>query len=195
MTKRLRVCLGFDGSINNDHTGIRLETHNGWLFTPTYGPDRRPTWWDPAQWNGKIPRHEVRAAVDELFTVYDIERGYFDPEDWDTQIDDWALEHGEEHVIAWRTNRVNPMYDAIRRFETDLVTGVLTHDDCGITEVHVGNAVKVPKPAQKYVLGKPTDAQKIDMAMASILAHEAAADARAAGWTAKREDTSVMVFR
>ncbi len=41
---------------------------------------------------------------------------------------------------------------------------------------------KVAKPGQKYILGKPADHQKIDAAMASILAHEAASDAREAGW-------------
>ncbi len=44
------ICLGFDGSINNDTTGIRAETMTGHAFTPRWGPDRdRPTFWDPKQ--------------------------------------------------------------------------------------------------------------------------------------------------
>jgi phage terminase large subunit-like protein len=192
---RLRICTGFDGSLNNDHTALRAETHAGRQFTPTYGPDRRPTIWNPAEWGGEIPRGEVRAAIDEVFTTYDVERSYWDPEDWESEIDNFALAYGEEHVLAWRTNRITPMYEAIRRFETDLITGALTHDACPITALHVGNAIKVAKPGQKYVLAKASEAQKIDAAMASILAHEAAADARAAGWLAEPEHHSVLVFR
>lgn len=189
-----QVCLGFDGSLNNDWTGIRAETLDGFQFTPRYGPDRRPTVWDPAQWGGEIPRGEVRAAVDELFTTLDVERSYWDPEDWESDIDEFALKYGEKRVIQWRTNRITPMYEAIRRMETDLITGAITHDGCKTTALHVANARKVAKPGQKYVLGKPNEHQKIDMAMASILAHEAAADARAAGW-GKPVDRRVVVFR
>jgi hypothetical protein len=36
------VCGGFDGSDTSDWSAIRLETMDGYQFTPTYGPDRRP---------------------------------------------------------------------------------------------------------------------------------------------------------
>ncbi|WML63647.1 terminase TerL endonuclease subunit [Rhodococcus sp. AH-ZY2] len=176
------ISVGFDGSENNDFTAIRCETRDGLQFTPRYGPDRRPTIWDPAQWGGQIPRAEVHAAVDEIFSTWQVSRMYCDPQDWYSEIGDWALEHGEEHVFEWATNRVRQMYDAIRRFETDLATGRIRHDGCPITAVHIANARKVAKPGQKYILGKPADHQKIDAAMASILAHEAAADARESGW-------------
>lgn len=183
------VCLGFDGSLNNDWTAIRVETMDGWQFTPTYGPDRRPTLWNPDEWGGEIPRGEVRAAVDELFATFKVERSYWDPEDWESDIDDFALQYGEKRVVVWRTNRITQMFDAIRRTETDLITGALTHDGCKATALQVANARKVAKPAQRFVLGKPNDHQKIDAAMASILAHEAAADARAAGWGRKSDAT------
>lgn len=179
---RLSICIGMDGSINNDWTGIRAETLDGWSFTPTYGPDSRPTAWNPAEWGGEIPRGEVRAALDEIMTTYQVERAYFDPEDWESEIDAWALRYGEKRVLWWRTNRITAMYEAIRRTEADLRTGALTHDGCKITATHVANARKVAKPGQKYLLAKPNERQKIDMAMASILAHEAAADARTEGW-------------
>lgn len=181
------VCAGFDGSLNNDLSVIRLETLEGWQFTPRYGPDRRPTIWDPRQWGGEIPRGEVRAAVAEIFGFYAVERSYWDPEDWESEIDQFALTYGEKRVLIWRTNRVSAMYDAIRRTETDLITGTLTHDGCEITGAHVANARKVAKPGQKYILAKPNENQKIDGAMGSILAHEAAADARIDGWGRRHE--------
>src|SRR5690606_14507927 len=54
-----RVALGFDGSRSGDWTALRAETVDGYRFTPTYGPDRRPTFWNPDEWEGRIPRGEV----------------------------------------------------------------------------------------------------------------------------------------
>lgn len=189
------ICVGFDGSLNNDWTAIRCETLGGHRFTPRYGPDRRPTVWNPEEWGGYIPRGEVLAALDEIHDVYSVARGYYDPEDWESEIETLALKHGVERVLMWRTNRITQMYEAIRRTETDLITGASTHDDCPLTAASAANARKAAKAGQKYVLAKPADNQKIDPSMADILAHEAAADARAAGWTDEPEDNSVLVFR
>lgn len=186
------ICAGFDGSENNDWTALRCETRDGFQFTPRYGPDRRPTIWNPAEWGGQIPRGEVHAAVDELFTTWMVKRLYADPQDWRSEIGDWALRYGDEHVFEWATNRITQMYSAIRRFETDLKTRRTTHDGCPITATHMANCRKVVKPGDKYVLGKPADHQKIDSSMGSILAHEAAADSREAGW--KDVDSRMFCF-
>lgn len=179
----MRIALGFDGSSTDDMTALRAETMDGWQFTPTYGPDRRPTIWNPADWGGQTPRLEVRAAMSEMFGTYDVVRAYCDPPLWQTEIEEWALEYGERVVVAWETYRAVQMHAALLRFVTDLQTGALSHDSCPITRDHVANARKAPRPGERYILTKPSGAyhQKIDAAMASVLAHEAAADARAAG--------------
>ena len=82
----------------------------------------------------------------------------------------------------------------LERFVTDLTSGQLTHDGCPITAIHVGNARKMARPGERYILGKPSEDQKIDAAMASALCHEAAADARAAGW-APRQARRMVVRR
>jgi hypothetical protein len=46
------ISLGFDGSFSGDWTALRAETRSGHRFTPTYGPDARPTIWNPAEWEG-----------------------------------------------------------------------------------------------------------------------------------------------
>src|SRR5699024_9342862 len=66
-----RVVLGFDGSDSDDWTAIRAEAGDGFQFTPTYGPGRRPTVWNPADYDGQVPRLEVKAAVDELMRRFD----------------------------------------------------------------------------------------------------------------------------
>jgi hypothetical protein len=188
------VCLAFDGSDSDDWTSIRAETMDGWQFTPLVGPDARPSVWNPAEFGGRIPRGEVDAAVDELFGRFDVVRMYCDPPDWSTEVENWALQHGEA-VVAWPTYRVTQMHAVLERFLTDLSTGRLTHDGCLIAATHLQNARKIAKAGQKYLLGKPTQHQKIDHAMTSTLVHEAVCDALAAGWTDVPQDRRVIVFR
>jgi len=189
------IVLGFDGSENNDFSAIRAETIDGFQFTPTYGPDNKPTIWDPRSFpNGSIDRVEVAAAVDELFTRYKVARFYCDPQDWRSEIGDWALAYGDKIVMEWATNRPAAMFASLSTFENDLISGRLTHDADPITETHVANARKKAVPGQKYILIKPADHQKIDAAMASALAHEAAVDAIKDGW-AQKVSRRVLVLR
>jgi len=178
-----RVCAGFDGSEHDDWTAIRLETFGGHRFTPVYGPDDRPTVWNPADWPGHaVPRGEVEAAWDELVSRYNIARAYCDPRGWQTDIERWASLYGDEVFVEWATYRITQMHHALDREVTDLRSGTTTHDGCTITEAHVANARKAAKPGDRYILAKPNRHQKIDAAMSDVLAHEAAADARVAGW-------------
>jgi len=188
------ICLSFDGSDFNDWTVIRAETRAGHLFTPRYGPNRLGTSWNPAEWDGLVPRGEVTAAVDELMSRFKVARMYCDPPRWETDIENWALEHGEEIVQQWPTYRPTPMHSALERFRADLAERRITHDGCPVTALHIGNARMLAKPRDQYGLGKPSDAQKIDAAVGVVLAHEAACDVRAAGWP-DPVDTRILCFR
>lgn len=188
------VAGGFDGSENDDWTAIRLETQGGYRFTPTYGPDNRPAYWNPGEWGGSIPRGEVNACVHEIATKYRLRRFYCDPRDWRTEIGEWALEFGEEEVFEWSTYRIDAMFLALKRSFNDLKSGRTTHDGDPMAAQHISNARKVAKPGDKYILGKPDAHRKIDIAMADTLAHEAAADLHAIGpdaWKPKRKLTRV----
>ena len=176
------VCGGFDGSDSDDWTAIRLERQDGYRFTPTYGPDRRPTIWNPSEWGGQIPRHEVHAAWDELARRYRLRRVYCDPRDWRSEIGEWALAYGEEVFVEWETYSVPKMHAALQRFVTDLSTGRTTHDADSIVEQHAANARKLARPGERYILGKPNAHQKIDAVMADVVCHEAASDMREDGW-------------
>lgn len=184
------ICAGFDGSELDDWTAIKAETREGLLFTPRFGVDRRPAIWNPAEHDGRIPRGQVRAAWAEIVDTYDLRRAYCDPgfhdeTSWESEIEAWALEwplsDGEPNrFVSFPTTSAQRMFSAIRRFEGDLST--LTHDGCPITVAHMRNARKIYGRGRTYTLGKPSNHQKIDAAVTSILAHEAAADERAAGW-------------
>lgn len=186
------ICLGFDGSQSGDWTALRAETVDGWRWTPAYGPSGRPAYWNPVEWEGRIPRSEVDACVSELFDKYKVQRFYCDPHPWESQVDEWACRFGEDIVVPWPTNRIGRMYDALTRFMEDTADHSTTHSPDRMARLHMMAARKVAKPGDKYVLGKPSENQKIDITMADILAHEAASDMRALGWS--KEGSPVMVY-
>ncbi|MDG9705554.1 hypothetical protein [Streptomyces sp. DH37] len=183
-----RVVGGFDGSDIDDHTAIRLETMDGHQFTPTYGPEKRPCVWNPADFGGQVPRLEVMAAMDEVMTTYDVVRLYADPPYWETEVDTWAEKHGEKRVVRWYTRRVVQMHAACERLKTDVTKkdATFTHDGCEITAAHVANARSAARPGGRYVLTKASEAQKIDACVTSVLAHEAWGDVVAAGLAVKQ---------
>lgn len=186
---RTRVCLGFDGSENDDFTGIRLETLDQHQFTPRYGDANRPTLWDPRDWGGRIPRAEVMAAVSELASEFEIVRAYCDPMFWETEIDTWGSLYGEKRFFKWPTNAIKAMHASLERFRTDVtnVESPFTHDGDEQVEVHIRNAIIRARNVdpmtgtRQYIIGKPSEHQKIDYAMSSVLAHEAVMDAIVAG--------------
>lgn len=189
-----RLALAFDGSDVNDTTGIRLQTTDGWQFTPVAGPDKLPCNWNPADFGGQVPRLEVDAAVRELYERFDIARGYFDPPYWETEIDQWAEDLGERKVIRWYTSRATRMHPACERLLTDVgkADTPFSHDGCEITRRHVENARKSARPGGRYVLAKPGDAQKIDMCVVSVMCHQAAGDATAAGEFRPKRSTVIL---
>lgn len=183
ISKRTKIVCGFDGSEVNDWTGIRAETLDFHQFTPRYFGGRRETIWDPAAWDGRVPRNEVHAAWEDIFREFDVVRVYCDPFKWETELAEWADRYGDRIFIEWRTNRISQMHSSLEHFKTDIVgaDSKFTHDGCVTTSAHVRNAVEVARPGQKYILNKASESQKIDLAMSAVLAHEAATDAVAAG--------------
>jgi hypothetical protein len=199
------VCGGFDGSENDDWSGIRLETATGFQFTPRWRATDEPMVWNPAQHGGRMPRLQVHDAWAEIGDTYELERVYcdpgfndpHDPTSWISEIDMWDRIYGPETFVSWQMGgqtRTRAVHSALMRFEADLRTTALRHDGCPITAAHIANARKLPKPGDRFILGKPSQHQKIDLAVTSALCHEAASDARNAGWGAAPADTTVFVF-
>lgn len=175
------IVVGFDGSDVNDWTGIRCETREGYQFTPAFA-DGTPMIWDPAEHDGQVPRLEVAAAVKAVFERYRVVRMYADPPYWETEIDAWAEKYGDDVVVRWATYRPVQMHAAAERLLTDVnkKDSGFTHDGCPTTAAHVRNARKAQRPSERYVLAKPSNTQKIDMCVTSVLCHEAFGDVTAA---------------
>jgi hypothetical protein len=197
LSGRPRIVIGFDGSDLDDWTGLRGETLDGYQFTPTYGPDNRPCIWNPADWGGQVPRLEVSAAFDDVMRRYEVLRAYCDVRYWETEIDTWAARYGDQKVVRWYTHREVPTHAAAERLVTDVKKADtdFRHDGCPVTGAHVANARKAARPADRYVLRKASVHQKIDLGICSILAHEAAGDAIAAGLNKPRKSGRMVVMR
>ncbi|MEU5668539.1 hypothetical protein AB0H10_38565, partial [Streptomyces longwoodensis] len=190
-----RIVLGFDGSDVDDWTGLRAETLDGFQFTPTYG-DGLPCVWDPEDWDGQVPRLEVDAAVDELMSRYDVARMYCDPPYWTSEVAAWQARYGEKRVSEWQTYRVVQMHAACEQLLTDVTKkdSRFRHDGCETTSLHVRNARKAARPAKRYVLRKAAAHLKIDLAVISVVCHEAATDAIAAGLAKPKKKSTVIVL-
>ncbi|MCT2042619.1 hypothetical protein M3D15_04620 [Pseudoclavibacter alba] len=185
-----RICLGFDGSAVDDWTAIRAETLDGHSFTPTYGSGRR-TIWDPREWPGeRVPTNEVLAAFLELFERFDVVRAYCDPPMWESIVDELQGSFPKQ-IFRWETYRPKQMHAALERFRADVLDPDqgFTQDGDVVAAAHIRNAVEIARrDGQTYGLAKASESQKIDVTMATVLAHEARMDAIAAGATAEQEE-------
>jgi hypothetical protein len=215
------IVLGVDLSNNNDFTGIRAQTADGYQFTPTYGDEQRPTIWRPQDFSGRIPRGEVRAAIDELARRYVIVRGYVDPagsakgasveddavedDSWRLELKEWQAKYQRENpktgkpapvFFIWETYVLNKMHAALETFRAsvNLPEAIFRTDKCPTTQIHIRNAIVRNRTGQRYLLGKPSEHQKIDMTMSSVLCHEAAADASLAEEFSVQEDEYAYIF-
>lgn len=175
--ERTPIVVGFDGSDIDDWTGFRCETRGQFQFTPRFA-DGRPMRWDPKDHGGQVPRLEVNAAMDYIMQRWLVVKAYFDPPYWDTEIDAWAEKYGDDRIHKWWTLRPRPMTTANDRLLTDVgkKDSEFTHDGCPDTEDHITAAKTEKRSNGTYKLVKPGDGRKIDLAIPSVLAHEAWGD-------------------
>lgn len=166
-----RITLGFDGARTGDATALIACRISDGLLQPLgiwEAPDDGRPW--------EVPSGEVDAALADAMSRYRVVRGYFDPPLWQTEIDGWAHEYGEQLVMRFHTKR-GRMIDAVERFRTDLVAARFSHTGSDTLTRHALNA-QVREVRGGYWLAKPgsAPADKIDAAVAAVLAYEARAD-------------------
>jgi phage terminase large subunit-like protein len=167
-----RVTLGFDGARSGDATALIACRIDDALIVPLAvwePPD------GPAANDWTVPAGAVDKAVHDAMRTYQVVRGYFDPPLWQSEIEGWEREYGSA-VRGWATNRPAPMSAAVERFRTDLVAGRLRHNGDPVLARHVLNA-RTRETRSGYWLTKERQANKIDAAVAAVLAYEARCDA------------------
>lgn len=175
------VGLGFDGSETRDATALIGCTAGGHSFEIAvwerpHDSENRPV----EGW--RVPRLEVREKVRWAFGHYRVGRMLCDPAKWQTEIEEWAQEFGEETVLVYDTNSVVRHARAADRWLTANREGSHTHDGSEVLRRHVEAAhlKKVRVNADEddertmYVIVKGDDRRKIDACIADMLAFEAA---------------------
>ena len=168
------VALGFDGARTGDATALvacrltdgLIEPLALWEQPPPDSHGKFPEW--------EVPEGEVDAAVADAMERFRVARAYFDPPLWQSEIDAWAREYGDV-VMRYPTNRRKFM-DAVERFRTDVTAGRVPHTADDRLTRHVLNA-RTSEARGGYWLVKPATSEKIDAAIAAVLAYEARCDA------------------
>ena len=176
-----RIGLGFDGSLSDDTTVLigcwvadDGQPHTFEIEVWSRPEDAPRTW--------RVPRREIRDRVKETFAYYDIGLMLCDPAKWQTEIEFWAEEFGEELVVFFDTNQPTRMWRACDRFATAIDEGAYSWDGSGTLGAHVlamhRRKVRLRDDDDdgrtKYVFVKGPDKSKIDAGIGAVLALEAA---------------------
>jgi hypothetical protein len=174
-----RIGLGFDGSISDDTTALigtwELDGKPHTFELEVWSrPDDAPRGW-------RIPRGDVQERVREAFGYYDVGLMLCDPAKWQTEIEGWAEEFGEERVVFFDTNQPTRMWKACDRFSTAIEEGAYSHDGSPVLTAHVlamhKRKVRVRDEDEdgrtRFVFVKGPDKLKIDAGIGAVLALEA----------------------
>ncbi|MFI5865858.1 hypothetical protein [Streptomyces sp. NPDC051546] len=173
-----QIAIGFDGSIRGDATGlcgVRLRDAKLFVLGIWERPERASDDWE-------VDVLSVEAAVAKAFKEYRVAWMYADPPYWQEAIGRWSIEHGDDTVFEFWTNKPTRMTQAVERLRTAVTVKDVFHDGDYRLSRHVLNAVTREVP-QGLLITKdsPRSKRKIDLAVCAVLALEARADAIADG--------------
>jgi hypothetical protein len=184
------ITLGFDGSRHRsrgvtDATAlVACRVSDGHVF-----PIR--VWEQPEdEKNWQVPTSEVETEIEACFAKYTVVGFYADPALWETFVASWEARYGgrlkvkasREHPIQWRMNRPLEVVKATDQMFSAIVDGEMTHDGSSVLTRHVLNARRrSSRSGVQIAKASPDSANKIDAAVAAILAWQARLDAVAAG--------------
>lgn len=181
------ITLGFDGSLSEDWTalvGCALQT--GHLFIVDF--------WNPEDSDGEINPEDVDDAVRWAFKQWNVVLMYADPARWQGWLGFWARDLGVKVVREYWTHRETEMARSTLELNEAILTNQVTLEDQPMLRVHITNARTRKHPAGTLIRKEhPKSANKIDIAMAAILAYAARNKALAAG-LGKRRSNRVVVY-
>jgi hypothetical protein len=197
------ITLGFDGSRGRargttDATAlIACRVSDGHIFEPF----DNGVWEQPAKWpRGKVwqpPVTEIEAAVAKCFTTWNVVGFYADPAKWESYIAGWEAKYGPKlkakasgpHPIEWwmvgaRNTRT---VAALEKFKNAVLDLEMSYDGSLHLTSHMLHARMVPKATGVQIAkAHPDSEDKIDAAVAAVLAWQARLDAIAAGVLKRR---------
>jgi hypothetical protein len=135
------------------------------------------------------PDEAVDGALVDVFERFRVWRVYVDPQRIEHLLERWQNRWGADRVVAWRTNRPQPIAWAVRNYTDAQIAGTVTHDGDAVFTRHMGNAVKQmltvrdDKRRLMWTISKDRadSPNKMDGAMAGVGSWECRGDAVAAG--------------
>lgn len=159
-----KICAGFDGSVSGDATGlVAIDVETGTLkVLAVFEPDTSDPDW-------AVSRDDVNAAIDKMFTNYDVQMLWADPSFYEPDVLTWSQKWKRRVERIPPTNhRMAPM---AQQFITDLVAKDIGHDGDTRLQRHVLNAVATE--AGSFRKEKKSSPRKIDLLACSVLANGA----------------------
>jgi hypothetical protein len=208
-----RIVLGFDGSRKRSRgvtdatalIGCRLS--DGHVFE--IGVWEQPKGWKPPPgepgegW--QVPVVEVLATVHQTFDRYDVVGMYADPAKWESHVADWEAAYGprlkvqstRNHPIEWwmTGGRSTLIVRALEKFHTALTERELTLDGSSALVRHLLNSRRrTSKSGLQIMKANPDSPDKIDAAVAAVLAWQCRLDAIAAGLAVEAEEMGGYTF-
>jgi hypothetical protein len=185
---RDQVTMFFDGSTTDDHTALVACRMSDGLLQPLGH-------WTP---DPEIDRTEVDGTVAATFDRYDVVAFYADLYGWESYIDRWRDDYGDQllvaataatgkraHKIGWdMRGRTAEFSAAVARFEADVRTGALRHTGHPALAQHIANAKRAGN-RWGYSIRKEhrESTRKIDLAICAIGASMARRDLQNSGKT------------
>jgi hypothetical protein len=183
--KSALITLGFDGSVNRDHTVlIGTEILTGYQWVVGY--------WEPeVQPNGEmgIAYGEADETIDYAFGQWEVWRMNADPYYWKDSLVKWAGKYGADKVVEYATNQYRKMALTLLNYRNAIQSGQLSHDGDHRFVAAIGNAHKhmqafrddKGEPMWTIQKERPDSPLKIDAAIAGALSWQARLDAVALG--------------
>lgn len=165
------VTLGFDGSVAVDATGIvgKDLSSGRWFVVAKWERPKADRRW-------RVPRDQVRHAIEAAFHRWRVVSMYADPWHFRDMLAELAEQYGEARVISFPTNVRMRMATATDRFMSAVHGGGASWDGDEALRRHVLAAVAEVTPAGEVIRKRADKPQAIDLAVAAILAEEAAAN-------------------
>ena len=203
--RREPITLGFDGSRSRTRgktdatalVGCTVADGHVFLIRAWEHPDNVDQW--------QVPTAEVDAEVRETMESRNVVGFYADPAKWESYVADWESRYAKRlkvgrpgHPIEWwmTGGRSGLVAKALEQFHTAVIEGEMTHDGSSVLTRHVLNARRKIRNGTLQIAKKhPDSEEKIDAAVAAVLAWQARIDALAKGLGIQKSRTAPRRIR
>jgi phage terminase large subunit-like protein len=155
------IYVGFDGSLVEDSSGI-IGINDAGLIEVLYAWEKNPL--DP-EWF--VDPEEIEAAMEKVFTDYNVLKLYADPSRHQTSVAKWRKAYGR-NVVRDIPPSSSRMVVLTQEFKSEVLTGKLFHVGERRLSEHIKNTVETIKGTVSKE--RPNSSRKIDFTVCSILA-------------------------